>query len=160
MAKPLLVSSGEIKEAGASDTSLVFGNLTLDASGLSSSRSVSFPDRSGVLALAPAFYNAGSFGSGICTLDYNNGNVQKVTATGNFTLALSNWPASGTYAQLLIEAVDFGTRCTFPTINWKKPDGTTTTTLSASGYSFLSSGTQYIQLWSTSGTSAIYGTVT
>ena len=66
------------------------------------------------------------------TLDYTAGSVQKITATGNFTLAASNWPPAGNLGIIQLEAVNFGAF----TVTWPaaclfiKPDGTTTGSVS------------------------------
>lgn len=55
-----------------------------------------------------------SKGSGTHTIDYSLGNYQKITATGNFTLAFSNLPATNVPV-FLIEAVNWGAHTvTFP----------------------------------------------
>lgn len=54
-------------------------------------------------------YNAGNI-SGAVTLDYENGNYQYATLTGNVTsLTISNWPASGAGAWMTIELIQDGT---------------------------------------------------
>lgn len=70
----------------------------------------------------------GNSGTSTQTLDYTAGHVQKVTATGNFTLATSNWPPTGNRGIMILKLVNGGAyTITWPTINWIKPDGSTTT---------------------------------
>lgn len=72
-----------------------------------------------------------SAASGTVTLDYANGDVFNVTATGNITIALSNMP-SGFVSCVILEAVNFGSRTiTWPTgVKWA---GGTVPTLTAAG---------------------------
>ena len=101
------------------------------------------------------FIDKGNSGTSTQTLDYTAGSHQKITATGNHTIATSNWAPSGNLGEMLLEAADFGAyTITFPSWNWVKPDGTTTTSvatyLSANTgrTSFQSSGTDFILIWS------------
>jgi hypothetical protein len=105
----------------------------------------------------------GNSGTSTQTLDYTEGSHQKVTATGNFTLALSNAPPTGNLGLLLIEAVNFGGyTVTLPTINWVQPDGTLTTTFATylaanlGRTALQTSGTDFILLW-TRDASTVYG---
>lgn len=105
----------------------------------------------------------GNSGTTTQTLDYTAGSHQKVTATGNFTLALSNPPPTGNLGVMLIEAVNFGAHTvTLPTINWVKPDGTTTTTFATylaanlGRTALQTSGTDFILVW-TRDASTYYG---
>ena len=98
------------------------------------------------------------------TLDYTAGQHQSVTATGNHTVATSNWPPTGNLGELLFEAINYGAyTITWPTINWLKPDGTTTTTFATylaanTGRTALqSSGTDFILLWSRDAGTTVYG---
>jgi len=98
------------------------------------------------------------------TLDYTAGSHQKITATGNHTIATSNWPPSGNLGELLLELANGGAyTITWPTINWIKPDGTTTTSISTylaanTGRTALqTSGTDFILLWSRDAGTTIYG---
>lgn len=54
-------------------------------------------------------YNAGNI-SGAVSLDYENGNYQYATLTGNVSsLTISNWPASGTGGFMTLELIQDGT---------------------------------------------------
>lgn len=79
---------------------------------------------------ALTYSDLGNSGTSTQTLNYSSAKHFKVTATGNHTIAFSNWPASGT-AVILLDLVNGGAyTVTLPTINWLKPDGTTTTSFS------------------------------
>ena len=97
------------------------------------------------------------------TLDYTNGSVQRwaPTAASSPTLTISNWPPSGAMGELLIEAVNLGAAgtITWPTINWVKSDGTTTTTFSSNGVTLQSSGTDWVFLWTRDAGTTIYGKI-
>lgn len=54
-------------------------------------------------------YNSGNI-SGAVTLDYENGQYQYATLTGNVSsLTISNWPASGTGGFMTLELIQDGT---------------------------------------------------
>lgn len=46
--------------------------------------------------------------TGATTVNYQNGEVQKISLTGNATLSVSNWPASGNFAKLVLDIVNTG----------------------------------------------------
>lgn len=93
--------------------------------------------------------------------DYTFGSHQSRTLTaGAATITTTNWPPSGNLGQLVIEAINWGTATiTWPTINWIKADGTTTTTFSANGVSLQSSGTDWVILWTRDAGTTIYGKI-
>lgn len=111
------------------------------------------------------FLDKGNSSTTTQTLDYTAGSHQKITATGNFTIALSNFPPTGNLGELLLELVNGGSQTiTFPAaINWIKPDGTTTTSISDyltanTGRTALqTSGTDFILLWSRDAGTIVYG---
>jgi hypothetical protein len=113
------------------------------------------------------FLDKGNSGTTAQTLDYTDGQHQKVTATGNHSFAFSNWPPSGNTGFLLMEATNYGAfTITPPTVNWVNPDGTTTTSLAThftalaavGGRSgFKSSGTDFILYWSRDAGTTVYG---
>jgi hypothetical protein len=97
-------------------------------------------------------------------LAYTGGSHQKITATGNFTITTSAWPPTGNLGVILLEATNFGAyTVTWPTINWVKPDGTTTTSVSTwlaavtGRTAFQTSGTDFIRLISRDAGTTIYG---
>ncbi len=110
------------------------------------------------------FLDKGNSGTSTQTLDYTAGSHQKITATGNHTIATSNWPPTGNLGVIILEAANFGAyTVTWPTINWVKPDGTTTTSVSTwlaaitGRTAFQSSGTDFIKLWTRDAGTTIYG---
>jgi hypothetical protein len=104
-----------------------------------------------------AYYNSTTTNA----LDYVNGSHQRWTpATGAQTLSIANWPPSGNLGELLIEGVNLGAATiTWPTINWIKSDGTTTTTFSSNGVTLQTSGTDWVLLWTRDAGTTIYGKV-
>lgn len=103
------------------------------------------------------YYDSGTTNA----LDYVNGSHQRwAPAVGAQTLSISNWPPSGNLGQLLIEGVNLGaSTITWPTINWVKSDGTTTTTFSSNGVTLQSSGTDWVLLWTRDAGTTVYGKV-
>lgn len=101
---------------------------------------------------AAQYVDKGSVASGTVTFTAADAGHQKVTATGNITLAVTWAGATATTEFLLLELVNFGARTiTWPTINWIKPDGTTTTTFSSNGVTLQPNGTDWCLLWSQGG---------
>lgn len=107
------------------------------------------------------FVDKGTVSSGTATFTLGIGDrMQRIQAGGNITLAVSGWPASGRLGELLIEAVNFGAHTiTWPTVNWIKADGTTTTTFSSNGVTMQTSGTDFVLLWTRNGGTTVYGKV-
>ena len=61
---------------------------------------------------------------------WNTGNHFTKTITTTTTLTFSGLPANGTEQTIILNLANAGSQTvTFPTINWIKPDGTTTTSL-------------------------------
>lgn len=103
------------------------------------------------------FFDSGA----VNALDYTNGSCQRwAPNSGAQTLSITLWPPSGNLGELLIQGVNLGAATiTWPTINWIKSDGTTTTTFSSNGVTLQSSGTDWIFLWTRDGGTTIYGKV-
>jgi len=103
------------------------------------------------------YFNSGTTNA----LDYVNGSHQRWSPnTGAQTLSVTNWPPSGNLGELLIEGVNLGAATiTWPTINWIKSDGTTTTTFSANGVTLQASGIDWVLLWTRDAGTTIYGKV-
>lgn len=103
------------------------------------------------------YFNSGTTNA----LDYVNGSHQRwAPNTGAQTLSVTNWPPSGNLGELLIEGVNLGAATiTWPTINWIKSDGTTTTTFSANGVTLQASGIDWVLLWTRDAGTTIYGKV-
>ena len=98
------------------------------------------------------------------TLDYTAGSVQKITATGNFTIATSNWPPTGNWGVIQLEAVNFGAfTVTWPAISWILPSGALTSSISTylaavtGRTAFQTSGLDKIKLESSDAGTTIYG---
>jgi hypothetical protein len=105
----------------------------------------------------------GNSGTSTQTYDYTAGSVQTSTATGNHTIATSNWPPTGNLGNILIQLTNGGAyTITFPSWTWVKPDGTTTTSFSTymaalTGRTALqSSGMDQIMLWSRDSGTTVY----
>jgi hypothetical protein len=126
-----LVVSGAITTSGAKDLVLdtnagsnsgsitiadgVNGDITVVTNGTGT---VNFSDdivRQATLKdYAETVYAIGNSGSGTITPDVTNGNVQTITATDNFTLALpSNIPTGGSLTLIITQDVTGGRTCTF-----------------------------------------------
>ena len=109
------------------------------------------------------YLDKGASGTTTQTLDYTAGSHQRVQATGNFTIATSNWPPSGNLGEMLLELVADGTgrTITWPTINWVKSDGSTTTTFASNGVTLQTANNaiDFVVLWSRDAGATIYGKV-
>ena len=113
------------------------------------------------------FVDKGNSSTTTQTLDFTAGGHQKVTATGNHTFAFSNWPPTGNTGFILFEATNYGAyTITPPTVNWIKPDGTTTTSLATylaavaavgGRASLQASGTDFMLFWSRDAGTTVYG---
>ena len=103
------------------------------------------------------YFNSGTTNA----LDYTNGSHQRwAPNTGAQTLSITNWPPTGNLGELLIEGVNLGAATiTWPTINWIKSDGTTTTTFSSNGVTLQSSGIDWVVLWTRDAGTTIYGKI-
>ena len=103
------------------------------------------------------FYDSGATNA----LNIANGVHQRwAPNTGAQTLTVTGWPPAGTLGEFLIEGVNLGAATiTWPTINWIKPDGSTTTTFTSNGITLQASGTDWVFLWSRDGGATIYGRV-
>jgi hypothetical protein len=102
------------------------------------------------------FYDSGSTSA----LDYTNGSGQRWAPTGTVTLSITNWPPTGNLGELLIKGINLGAATiTWPTVNWIKSDGTTTTTFSSNGVTLQTSGTDWVILWTHDAGTTIYGKI-
>ena len=99
----------------------------------------------------------GGVGSGTVTFDASASQKQKLTVGGALTVAFSNWPASGIYGEVEIELVNGGSNVTWPTVNWLKGDGSSSTTFSDLGVTLQSSGANFVVVWSTDGGTTLRG---
>jgi len=135
-------------------------NKTLTAPTLADSQLI----RAMLIDCGMTVVDKGNSGTSTQTYDYTAGSVQTSTATGNHTIAFSNFPPTGNLGQILILLTNGGAyTLTWPTVNWIKPDGTTTTSISTylaalTGRTALqSSGVDQILLWSRDAGTTIYG---
>jgi len=135
-------------------------NKTLTAPTLADSQLI----RAMLIDCGLTYLDKGNSGTSTQTLDYTAGSHQKITATGTFTIATSNWPPSGNLGELLLELANGGSQTiTWPTINWIQPSGVTTTSISTylaanTGRTALqTSGTDFFLLWSRDAGTTIYG---
>lgn len=110
------------------------------------------------------FLDKGNSGTTTQTFDYTAGSHQRVTATGNHTISLSNPPPTGNLGELLVEYTNGGAfTLTWPTINWVLPAGTTSTSISTylaanTGRTALqTSGVDFILLWTRDAGTTWYG---
>jgi hypothetical protein len=104
------------------------------------------------------YLDKGTINSGTVTFAYTDGSHQRLQVGGALTIATSAWPPTGNNGSMMIELVNGGaTTITWPTINWIKSDGTTTTTFSANGVTLQSSGTDFCVLWTRDAGTTIYG---
>lgn len=101
-------------------TAATYGNsqqiprLTIDAMGRTTSADQVWPD---LKRFSEPVYTH-STTTGTITVDFNNGNFQTLTATGNITLQFANAPAAGTVT-LVFDHNGTARTCTFPTANIK-----------------------------------------
>lgn len=99
------------------------------------------------------------------TYDYTAGSVQTSTATGNHTIAFSNFPPTGNLGQVLVILTNGGAfTLTWPgSVLWVKPDGTTTASISTylaanTGRTALqTSGVDQLLFWTRDAGSVVYG---
>lgn len=102
------------------------------------------------------YYDSGTTSA----LDYTNGSHQRWAPTGSVTLSVTNWPASGVLGELLVEGINLGgATITWPTVNWIKSDGTTTTTFASNGVTLQATGTDWVFLWTRDAGTTVYGKI-
>ena len=183
------VGSKTVRAASTQDGVTILGraggtssySVTLTPTTLSANRTITLPDATGTV-VTTADSNVGYmnptgndsaftrwmlkdtgyvyFSSASNTLDYTNGSHQRWAPSGTVTLAITNWPPTGNLGELLIEGVNLGSATiTWPTINWIKPDGSTTTSFPSYGVTLQSSGIDWIILWTRDAGTTIYGKV-
>lgn len=92
-----------------------------------------------------------STATGTLVVNYADGEGQTFTGPGTpFVMSATGFPA-GRKAEILINAINFGTNMSSTGIVWKKADGTETTNFAASGYTLQASGRSLIGLMWVSG---------
>jgi hypothetical protein len=101
------------------------------------------------------FVDKGASGASTQTIDYSAGSHQKLTITGLVTMnAVTNWPPTGNTGEVLLELVNgaaflISWTMAGTTQKWWKSDGTSVSTIGASGVTLQASGTDWILMWST-----------
>lgn len=104
------------------------------------------------------YNDKGTVVSGTVTFNYTDGSHQRLQVGGALTIATGAWPPSGTNGSMLIELVNGASAAiTWPTVNWVKSDGTTTTTFASNGVTLQTSGTDFFVLWTRDAGTTIYG---
>lgn len=104
------------------------------------------------------YNDKGTVVSGTVTFNYTDGSHQRLQVGGALTIATSTWPPTGTNGSMLVELVNGASATvTWPTVNWVKSDGTTTTTFASNGVTLQASGTDFFVLWTRDAGTTIYG---
>ena len=106
------------------------------------------------------YVDKGTVSTGTVTFDYSQGAHQRLQVGGAITVAVNGWAPTDNNSTLLIELVNGASAAiTWPTINWVKSDGTTTTSFSSNGITLQTSGTDFIVLWTRDAGTTVYGKV-
>ena len=106
------------------------------------------------------YVNKGTVSTGTVTFDYSQGAHQRLQVGGALTIAVNGWAPTDNNSTLLIELVNGSSAAiTWPTINWVKSDGTTTTSFASNGVTLQTSGTDFIVLWTRDAGTTVYGKV-
>ena len=138
----LRMTAGFASRIATTDDAQTLQNKTLKAPGLT-------------------YYDSGTSNA----VNASNGTHQRwAPSTGAQTLTITGWPTSGVHGELMIEGVNLGaSTITWPAINWVKPDGTFTTSVStylaSKGVTLQSSGIDWLVLWTRDGGTTIYGAI-
>jgi hypothetical protein len=95
-----------------------------------------------------SFEDHGTVSSGTVNIDRTDNTItHKITAGGNFTITLSNFPASGSYGEVALQLVNGGAyTITFPTVTW----------INDAEPNLQSSGTDFIVFFSTDGGTTVF----
>lgn len=106
------------------------------------------------------YVDKGNSGTSAQAVDYTAGSHQRVAVTGAFTLSITNWPPTGNMGEVLLELVNGAAfAITWPTVNWIKSDGSTTTTFASNGVTLQASGIDWVLLWTRDGGTTVYGKI-
>lgn len=102
--------------------------------------------------------------SNVFTFDYSAGQHQYCTFadTATKTISISNWPASGKSGTLLLELTNAGNApsITWPAgMKWVLSNGAMSGSFASTGYSFQSTGIDFVLLWTRDGGATIYAKV-
>lgn len=100
----------------------------------------------------------GTVTSGTVTFNASKWQKYKLTVGGNLTIAFSSWLANG-YNEVQIQLVNGGSATlTWPSINWMKGDGTSSTSFASLGVTLQASGTNFVTVWSPDAGATLFGT--
>lgn len=96
----------------------------------------------------------GTIGSGTVTFDVSMAARQKLTLSGSASIAFANW--IGGFSELRIQLINGAAGVGWPTVTWMKGDGTSSSTFGSMGVT-LSSGTNWVEVWSSDSGTTVYG---
>ena len=109
--------------------------------------------------VAMTYLDKGTVSTGTVTFSFADASHQRLQVGGALTIALNGWSPTGNNATLMIELVNGASvAITWPTINWIKSDGTTTS-FASNGVTLQASGTDFVVLWTRDGGATIFGKV-
>ena len=110
--------------------------------------------------VAMTYLDKGTVNTGTVTFSFADASHQRLQVGGALTIALNGWSPTGNNATLMIELVNGASAAiTWPTINWIKSDGTTTTSFASNGVTLQTSSTDFVVLWTRDGGTTIFGKV-
>ncbi len=110
--------------------------------------------------VAMTYLDKGTVSTGTVTFSFADASHQRLQVGGALTIAVNGWSPTNNNATLMIELVNGASAAiTWPTINWIKSDGTTTTSFASNGVTLQTSGTDFVVLWTRDGGTTIYGKV-
>lgn len=110
--------------------------------------------------VAMTYLDKGTVSTGTVTFSFADASHQRLQVGGALTIALNGWSPTNNNATLMIELVNGASAAiTWPTINWIKSDGTTTTSFASNGVTLQTSGTDFVVLWTRDGGATIFGKV-
>lgn len=110
--------------------------------------------------VAMTYLDKGTVSTGTVTFSFADASHQRLQVGGALTIAVNGWSPTNNSATLMIELVNGASAAiTWPTINWIKSDGTTTTSFASNGVTPQASGTDFVVLWTRDGGTTIFGKV-
>ena len=110
--------------------------------------------------VAMTYLDKGTVSTGTVTFSFADASHQRLQVGGALTIAVNGWSPTNNNATLMIELVNGASAAiTWPTINWIKSDGTTTTSFASNGVTLQTSGTDFVVLWTRDGGTTIFGKV-
>lgn len=110
--------------------------------------------------VAMTYLDKGTVSTGTVTFSFADASHQRLQVGGALTIAVNGWSPTNNNATLMIELVNGASAAiTWPTINWIKSNGTTTTSFASNGITLQTSGTDFVVLWTRDGGTTIFGKV-